>query len=241
MHCALCHQDRTLRRSHIIPEFMYGTLYDEKHRFWVVSIHEHERNELKQKGEREELLCDDCESKFSKFERYASLVHNGGIPLAVESHGRLLVIQGIDYLQFKLFQLSVLWRASVSTLKLFEKVSLGPHEERLRLRLLAENPGEPTEYGCIMWGITLAPGEPAGLMMQPMRLRQNSFVTYKFVFGGVMWVYFVSSRNPGYPYDQCMLSREGKAILQVRGIEEMGDLRKFMEVAALRGKLPREA
>src|SRR5215469_14546681 len=35
--CALCRQERPLRKSHVIPEFMFGPLYDGKHRFWRVS------------------------------------------------------------------------------------------------------------------------------------------------------------------------------------------------------------
>jgi hypothetical protein len=35
--CALCRQERPLRKSHVIPEFMFGPLYDEKHRFYGIS------------------------------------------------------------------------------------------------------------------------------------------------------------------------------------------------------------
>jgi len=37
-----------------------------------------------------------------------------------------IIIEGIDYAPFKLFLMSVLWRASVSTLEFFKLVSLGP-------------------------------------------------------------------------------------------------------------------
>jgi hypothetical protein len=238
MQCSLCLQQRELRASHIIPEFLYKQLYDEKHRFWVVSVREDERNELKQKGEREDLLCDECEERFSRYERYASLVLGGGLPLTVQRKGRLIFLGGIDYAKFKLFQMSILWRASVSSLALFERVTLGPHEEILRRQLLSDDPGDPIAYGVIMWGITLAPGETPGVIMQPSKVRVEGFITYKFVFGGMMWVYFVSARNPGYPHSLFMLSREGSVVVQVRGIEEMHDLRKFMETAQKNGKLP---
>jgi hypothetical protein len=35
--CKLCRLPRQLRKSHIIPEFMYTSMYDDKHRFHVVS------------------------------------------------------------------------------------------------------------------------------------------------------------------------------------------------------------
>jgi hypothetical protein len=42
-----------------------------------------------------------------------------------------VVIRGLDYSTFKLFHLSVLWRASVSSGPDFASVRLGVHEERI--------------------------------------------------------------------------------------------------------------
>lgn len=216
---------------------MYDALYDEKHRFWSVSVNQDQRNVLKQKGEREQLLCDECEGRFASYERYASQIHKGGVSLEVERSGRLMILSGIEYRPYKLFLLSVLWRASASRLELFERVDLGPHEERLRLQLLNDDPGKPTAYGCIMFGLTMTSGEAPGLIMQPSRVRVNGFNTYKFVFGGILWLFHVDGRELGYPYTHIMLSEYGKLAMQIRGIEEMRDLRKFAEIAVLRGQL----
>src|SRR3546814_5603951 len=35
MHCALCLLPKPLQDSHIIPEFLYGVMYDDKHRYNV--------------------------------------------------------------------------------------------------------------------------------------------------------------------------------------------------------------
>ncbi len=52
-----------------------------------------------------------------------------------------------DYATFKLFHLSVLFRASVSSLSTFQEVNLGAlHEERIRQMLLNEDPGKDWEY-----------------------------------------------------------------------------------------------
>ena len=52
----------------------------------------------------------------------------------------------VEYEPFKLFHLSVLFRASVSTLPTFADVSLGPHEERLRNLLLARRAGPEDQF-----------------------------------------------------------------------------------------------
>lgn len=85
MACALCLADRPLRESHIIPEFMYQALYDDIHRFHVLSKEPQERNKLFQKGLREALLCDDCEQYMGRYERYMSLFLGGELDLEYET------------------------------------------------------------------------------------------------------------------------------------------------------------
>ena len=75
--CALCREDRPLRKSHVIPEFMFRPLYDEKHRFWGVSNIPTKRNRIFQKGPREKLLCERCEQRLSHHGSYASEVFFG--------------------------------------------------------------------------------------------------------------------------------------------------------------------
>src|SRR3546814_3673721 len=90
-------------------------MYDEKHRYNVLSLAPERRVRIEQKGVREQLLCRDCEQKFSKLERYASLVLQGGAPgMDGQRNGSIVSVTGIDYAQFKLFLLSLLWRAGVA-------------------------------------------------------------------------------------------------------------------------------
>lgn len=90
MICRLCHKEAILENSHVIPEFMYSSLYDEKHRFQVLSTEREEKNSFEQKGIREALLCSDCENQLSQSERYVSLVFRGDIDLTIEKDGKLI-------------------------------------------------------------------------------------------------------------------------------------------------------
>ena len=59
--CALCGSDlRPLRNSHIIPEFMYKAIYDDKHRHYLLSSLSGDADSGIQKGFREPLLCEVC-------------------------------------------------------------------------------------------------------------------------------------------------------------------------------------
>lgn len=221
MVCRLCHGLKPLRDSHIIPEFLYSSMYDEKHRFHTLSSDQAQKNRLFQKGVREKLLCDDCEQKFSKWEGYASLVLSGGTAIVAEQEGRLWHLSEIDYRPFRLFQLSVLWRASISTVDFFANVSLGDHEENIRRLLISSDPGLPWQYGCIMCGLIADNAILADLMIQPDRFKLHGHTAYRFVFGGFMWIFFASNHTPPTPIQSAFLSQDGKVTILVRNIESV--------------------
>jgi hypothetical protein len=104
-------------------------------------------------------------------------------------------VEGIDYERFKLFQLSILWRAGVSKHVFFSKVKLGAHEKRLRQMLLADDPGEPWRYCCLMTGIE-HDGKLVPMVVQPTPLRVMGAQGMRFVFGGFFWAYRTANHPP---------------------------------------------
>ena len=237
MKCRLCHGSGPLRRSHIVPEFLYESMYDVKHRFHVLSIIPSQENALKQKGLYEELLCDRCEQLLSKWERYASLVLKGGVPLSARREGNLWHVSGIDYKQFKLFQLSILWRASISSLQFFKNVALGPHDERIRQMLLAEDPGPAARYGCMMFGLKFNGATLTDLMIQPGRIRLHGHVAYRFVFGGFLWAYIVTNHDVPPMLERVFVQPSGSAIFLVKDAETARNLVGFGQELMRRGRL----
>ncbi len=134
-----------------MPEFLYVPMYDEKHRLWLMSTNKGQRSKQVQKGSREKLLCDDCEQKFSRSERYANHVWFRKAPPNVEQFSLGLRAPNIDYKKFKLFQMSLLWRTSISSLEPFKNVVIPSHEKnRLREMLYNEDPGQSSDYSCLI-------------------------------------------------------------------------------------------
>ena len=238
MRCALCLQEAELRRSHVLPEFLYETLYDEKHRLQVLSIIPEQGNWHEQKGLRERLLCDACEQKLSVWERYASLALKGRLPLTFRQEGSVVHIGGLDYTRFKLFQLSVLWRAGVSTLQFFEKVQLGKHAEILRRLLLAGDPGSSERYGCFMFGLKHESGAFTGIIMQPGKVCLHGHIGYRFVFGGFLWSMLTSSHDLGPPLNQCTLGVNGNTVFLLRNATDMKNLVSFSVELGQMGRSP---
>jgi hypothetical protein len=140
--CRLCEEPAELRNSHIFSEFLYRPIYDEKHRAVALSPIPGSREDVLQKGLREYLLCGKCELRLSKLEKYAAEVLRGLPDLDSLSPGSVVNVQGIRYDEFKVFQMSLLWRASVAQQASFQHVSLGPHEPKLRSMVLRGDPGQ---------------------------------------------------------------------------------------------------
>ncbi len=238
MNCALCLQPHELQRSHVIPEFLYKTLYDDKHRLQVLSVIPEKDNSIEQKGLREPLLCKNCESRMSLWERHASLVLQGGVELKYRREGDMVFASGIDYEKFRLFQLSILWRAGVAKQQFFEKVQLGPHAENLRKQLLSGDPGSPNRYGCFMFGVRLNGAAFTQVIVQPGKLRLLDQPAYRFVFGGFMWAYLVSSQEAPAPFNQALLRPNGDALFLIREANELQQLAGFSKELQRLGRAP---
>jgi len=221
LRCALCRVERELRKSHIIPEFLYKTIYDYRHRLHQLSRIPDQPNQLRQKGYYERLLCGDCEAKISKWERHASRVLQGGIELTWERYGNVLVIQGFDYPSLKLFQLSVLWRSAVAKGQFFERVRLTLAEkERLRVMLQTDNPGSTETFGCLMWGLKHDGAVVKDLIVQPTSVKVEGYKCFRFTFGGVLWLFFPSSFRGSEHIRNAFLQDYGEAVLIVKPLTQ---------------------
>lgn len=245
--CALCRQHAPLCRSHIIPEWLYGPLYDEKHRLQVLSIASDQRNQYKQKGLNEPLLCESCEQKFSISESYVRDIHVKGVPglqheVFPGQTSTGIHVRGMDYKKVKLFELSILWRCGVSTHPFFARVKLGDkHTEKLRLRLLTENPGPAEEYAVLMFGLKVGevPGsEVFHAISEPRVHRQAGQHIYSMMFGGFLWVFHVGAEGLRQPLSKTALQLDGSRWISVKNALEMEHLWSFADELRRRGRLP---
>src|SRR5680860_1072410 len=190
--CRLCLQDKKLISAHIIPEFMYSRMKDEKNVFYEMHLKlnkEKIRSRKVQTGEFDKtILCEDCDNRIigANYEKYAqNSMYGKDIDLELapicknyqnsNDGAKYSICKNIDYGKMKLFLLSILWRASITNRKMFRDVDLGgKHEERLRI-LLYENiiPNE-TEYPIVMTSFMRTNHSLKNLIGQPKRVRFKS-------------------------------------------------------------------
>jgi len=203
--CRLCQNEKELCFSHIIPEFLYHPTYVENHRFLMIP---RGKETYPQKGIREYLLCGDCDGTIiGKWERYASPIIKSIQDLNITQLGDQYIIRDIQYADFKLFQLSLLWRASVASVNMFENINIGNHEDVVRKMLFSKNPGLPDQYGCMMFVLNETKYVHKTIW-SPVEDTIDGYTCYRFLTGRIFWYFFLPE---AYPRDagSFFLSSEG--------------------------------
>src|SRR6266496_1642977 len=217
--CRLCQTEKEVRRSHILPDFfrdnsalMYPTGKSGNPQPFTQPIHTHSGKRYQRKqhgywearhGMVEKLLCHECEQKFSALEDYAKRFFYGSsnpIRLQLPFNEDSFVA---DYKKLKLFQLSILWRASEAQGEFFSAVQLSELvRERLRQMLASDDPGTEDEYFCSMTRLIVSPiieefqsihgiANETGFFA-PIAHNHGTWDSYLFVMGGLLWVFSVS-------------------------------------------------
>jgi hypothetical protein len=212
--CRLCHRPETLRDSHIVPEFLYRPLRNDNKQMSGINGRGRLGRRLIQRGLTEQLLCDACEQLLSN--RYETPFLRSWLDLSAlprtSEPGRTHSI-AVDYGSFKLFHLSILFRASVSTLTSFAPVSLGPHEEKLRQSILTGEPGEDWQYplagNLVVHDRTK---EVLHIVGMPRQYRLGPHRIYTFLYAGVHWHFGVSAHRNDY-FAGRALKHDGKLTL----------------------------
>ena len=229
----LCQQERPVIKSHIYPEWLYKTIYDQKHQYFVLSDNANSRRKTRLTGIYEKLLCGECEQKFSRWEGYASDVFNNMNLKAIEDNRRV-VFKHVEYTPLKLFQMSLLWRASIVHRPEIPRMELGTHSDKLRNMLMLEDPGEVYEYGSFgVWPRTCQEIMSQTILpFERVPQRVDKHYAYRTVYGGLFWIYIVSSHVKESNFRKMFLTKEGE--LQV--FKDNGAAHRFMQKIATNWK-----
>ncbi len=220
--CKLCKKRaKLIRKSHIIPNFMYKGLFDANNKMTMVNLNKPLFNPKPyQTGIFEKfILCKECENELlSKSEKYVSVVLYGGAlkntPLFENQLGpdgiESIIIRNIDYKKFKHFILSIVWRASISGNPFFEKINLSNEEEVLRNIILSNVYTDEENFKISILAIVNRNNDLVRVIQNPelYELGNCRFVT--FFIGG--FVYFISlSKDASFPiFEKTFLKQDGR-------------------------------
>lgn len=242
--CKLCKEEKTLlRKSHIIPDFLYQELYDAKHRLRKFDAIEKAKGVAKvftpQSGEYEGgLLCQACDGgKIGQFETYlANILNNNSLSeeqrlvceeIVNETGVEFTRVSNLDYNKLKLALLSILWRASISKRDVFSEVSLGPYEEKIRTQLDSEISGNDNDISIIVMSWHNDKKTAKDIIGQPRRHKENGKTYYSFVINGFIVIFYITPSSVRKEMEPFRLQSDGTlSIIHLpkgRGMEFMVD------------------
>jgi len=217
MVCRFCNIERPLIKAHIVPEGFFRVLRDGS---GVPELHTNKRGAYPKRAPvgvyDKSILCRNCDNVFSPWDNHAQhvLLHNFSDTMAFYS-GPTKVgwkIDRFDYRRFKLFFISLLWRASVSTHQFYQRVSVGPFQDELRQMIANEDPGTAETFAVALAKFD-APGFTA--MLDPHLERYEGINYCRFYLAGFV-VYIKVDRRPPPDVLSYVLVREGMPIIVVR-------------------------
>lgn len=216
--CKLCKMETVLLKSHVLSEFLYKPTYHhydpadpKKKKMLNVPSDPKLKLQWPQKGFRQRLLCACCEQRLNRMgERYASDILRRMDALSIPPGERSATISGVEYAPFKLFTMMQLWRAGVAGGDYWEKVRLGPQEEKLRTMLLNEDAGTPIQYPCVITKVPSSLGPLSRAVVPFTVAKYGGHHLYEFTARGYSWLYVASDRFKGFEEPDLILSEEGK-------------------------------
>jgi hypothetical protein len=122
--CHLCDSPSELQESHIIPRSYFKSLKGKSGQLFSASTDELMKAKLTNADPKEELLCWDCEQFISRnFEQYGTRLFKDH--RRTKKTKNVVVFNQFRFKDFYLFLISILWRASISSLPRYEHVKLG--------------------------------------------------------------------------------------------------------------------
>lgn len=202
--CCLCEQTKRLVDAHSIPRTFfkslkqggkYAVLFDANKPLKAAGT-------FHQAGAYDsEILCEDCEKKFSEFDRYGWKILG---PMAVDrpppdsKEDTYVYKIDCDTDKLRRFILSVLWRASVSKNPFYSAVNLGPYETTTRTRLFNPRPLSKDEFQTVAMILeTGALEKYDGVLFQPFKARSPDGLIAHVLFlpGGLKFTVITGHGN----------------------------------------------
>lgn len=251
--CRFCGQEhKKLVKAHIIPRSLFKlisksgnySVYFEVRKAGVKTAY-------KQAGIYDEsILCEGCEARFTPWDTHGCKVitrPRGGKDIYRDPQGYEcgFVLHDADYNLLRRFLLSVLWRASVSSLPFFKGVDLGPYEDRIREILRTGEPLDAETYSSIL--IHPIGQQYPGTILRPWRDSVNGQCFYRLYFPDITALIKVDKRRTPTPFDKVQLHPEGEnyiIFLPYGGTQEerfYTDMKTFMRKHKLFGTKPRKS
>ncbi len=203
MNCKFCNLNKSLVKSHIIPESFYRDIQLPNKPFKIYSAKEGVHTKRSQIGLYDpNILCSGCEGKFHLYDDYGTKVLLQSLLKIeyVKDNNEIIGYQiyDIDYKKFKLFIMSMLWRADISSKEELKAVHLGPYSKKLEDHIKFDNPGDMHDFAVYLAEQKFHKSLP--IMITPHKVRWLDMNFYEIAMG--RYKAFIKVDNRSVPNDK---------------------------------------
>lgn len=208
--CRLCKEEKDLiKKSHIISEFLHKDMFDEHGKLRAFDpkdfLKKDPRISRPSSGTYEgKLMCKECDSNIiGKYESYAAKLLNGNLGKTEKikcnfsksiDGVNILELSGLNYSFLKLFLLSLLWRAHISSRDEYMEVDLGPYADKIGKALFDENPGADNDIVISITKLDPTAGFST-FIGQPRRHKIANTTSYSIVINGYIVVFYLKESH----------------------------------------------
>lgn len=209
--CNLCQKEKKLiEKSHIIPNFFYkeSGVYNEKHQIHKIEAQEFIKSKKVRfvpTGEYDGgILCKECDNELiGGLESYGRKILYGGLSKKEEINCKNFmnpndgfqysICENVDYNRFKLFLLSILWRACITKREVFNEAEIDETDkEKIRFMLINNNAGRIDEYPILTLSYLNDETMPTDLIFQPIKSVTPNKTLITFLLGGFVFIFNIT-------------------------------------------------
>ena len=134
--CMLCTLEKPLRKSHILPRSFLRHLKRDTNQLLEVGIYSGKKPRKINFNPTELMLCNECEQLLDlNYEKYGAIYLRRRKNLSHRKSS--LLLNNYVFETFYLYFISILWRASKTSLDFFKNVDISAYEQAMRQCLLA--------------------------------------------------------------------------------------------------------
>lgn len=222
----------------MIPKAFFKELRLDGDAPWMVSTRAGEHKKRAPTGVYDNhIVCEQCEVRFGPWDQAAveTLIQRAGDQKPYFSKGELLahVLRDYDYKKVKMFFISLLWRAGVSSQGFYASVSLGPFERQARQAILDENAGDSRFFSVFLgrWNASARQQNLAKAMLSPNKNRYGNAIGYRFYLSN--YIAEIKCSNSRFPreMEHACLDPDRPLVLLSRSFDESAELRVMRHVA----------
>lgn len=238
MTCQYCGENKKLVKAHVIPEGFFRRLREGQDPPRLLS---NKKNEYPQKTPigvyDKNILCEECERRFDVWDMYAQELlrdepKNGSL-LMKEDQIVGWEVPNFNYKLLKLFFVSLLWRASVSSHKVYSKIKIGPYETVAKRLIDKDDPGSPDDFSVLLAKFV----HPLGIVIfDPFSSKFEGVNCCTFYLGGYV-AYLKTDKRPfPEPLSHFIMRPDKPLIIVKRDFEKSKELPLMINIASSANK-----